>query len=160
VRCDFPSCLARPLHSSDLSPQSKHLDWMPAMRHKSGRQGQSCCSTNKISARSNRNLKITHINAVPQMGKILFEQLDDICTCCFPSRNHNTTGGTSSHSNHFFEGWVLKGLNGLHVHTLSVQILGKNQGVHLVSFNQPLDGCISEKLIRVWYHLLSRLFLG
>jgi hypothetical protein len=47
------------------------------------------------------------------MGEILFEQLDDICTRRFPSRNNNTTGGTSSYCNHFFEGRVLKGLNGL-----------------------------------------------
>src|SRR5258708_2345647 len=86
---------------------------MPAMRHKSGRQGQSCCSANKSSTAFNENLAITHINAIPQMGKILFEQLDDICARCFPSRNNNTTGGTSSYCNHFFEGRVLEGLNGL-----------------------------------------------
>ena len=86
---------------------------MPAMHHKSGRQGRSCCSANKSSTAFNENLEITHINAILQMGKILFEQLDDICVCRFPGRNNNTTGGTSSYCNHFFEERVLEGLNGL-----------------------------------------------
>jgi hypothetical protein len=73
-------------------------------------------------------LMITHINAVPQMGKILFEQLDDICTCRFPCRNHNTTGGTSSHCNHFFEGWVLEGLNGL-AHLVSTDFWEESSSV-------------------------------
>jgi hypothetical protein len=86
---------------------------MPAMHHKSGRRGRFCCSTNKSSASFNGNLTITHINAIPQMGKILFEQLNDICTRRFSRRDHNTTGGTSSYCNHFFEGWMLEGLDGL-----------------------------------------------
>ena len=47
------------------------------------------------------------------MGKILLEQLDNICVRGFASRNHNTMSGTGSHSNHLLDGWVLKSLNGL-----------------------------------------------
>ena len=63
--------------------------------------------------RIQRNSKFTHIDSLPQMGKILLEQLDNICACRFASRNHNTTSGTGSHGNHFLEGWVLESLNGL-----------------------------------------------
>jgi len=62
------------------------------------------------------------------MGKILFEQLDDICTRHFPCRNHNTTGGLSSYRNHFFEGWVLEGLNGL-AHLVSANFWEESRGV-------------------------------
>jgi hypothetical protein len=60
----------------------------------------------------NRNSKATHVDSFSQIGKILLEKFDDICTGYLCGRNDNTTGGTCGYSNHFLEGRVLEGLNG------------------------------------------------
>ena len=74
------------------------------------------------------NLNITNIDPVSQMGKILFEQLDNICMYCLPSGNNNSIGGMSSDGNHLFESCIFEGLYGLHVHVRQYRYMGKTKG--------------------------------
>ena len=92
----------------------------------------------------------THIQLLRQGLHLLLEFLHDVVASLLSSRYIDSFRCTSGHRNHILECGMIECANRLENESNMRKRASKTIHAYLVSFNQPLDSCISKELLTEW----------